>query len=182
MKRHFKLTRECKDDNYGSVLYRIKCIRDCKHAKVGDLGGFVESVNNLSGDAWVGDGAIVRDGAVVCDGAVVRGSAIVCGDAQIFGDAYVYGDTRVSGEARIPGTAQICGKEAHCGFDAFGLHQAHTHAYRTKDGGVEIICGCFRGSIDEFEAAVKKTHGDSQLAAEYMAIANVIRVKFGLNK
>ena len=137
MEKHFELTDET-IEVAGKTLHRIRCTRDCKWAKTGDLGGFIEKEDNLSGNAWVSDNA------------------------------------RVSGDARVSGN------DDHCGFDVFGSIGRHTHAYRTSDGGVEITCGCFHGDIEAFEAKVRHTHGDSQYAREYLAIAHVIRVKFGL--
>lgn len=128
----------------GHILHRIRCTRDCKWAKKGEFGGYIEKFENLFGDAWVSD------------------------------NAQVYGDARLAGKARV------AGNDDHCGFDVFGSIGRHTHAYRTSDGGVEITCGCFHGDIEAFEAKVRHTHGDSQYAREYLAIAHVIRVKFGL--
>jgi len=62
-------------------LKQIRALRDFGNVKAGELGGFLESENNLSqdGDAWVsGD-------------ARVFGKAQVFGNAQVFGDAWVYG-------------------------------------------------------------------------------------------
>ena len=149
MEKHFELTDET-IEVAGNTMHRIRCTRDCKWAKTGDLGGFIEKEDNLSGNAWVSD------------------------------NARVYGDARVYGNARLAGKARVAGNDDHCGFDVFGSIGRHTHAYRTSDGGVEITCGCFHGDIEAFEAKVRHTHGDSQYAREYLAIAHVIRVKFGL--
>lgn len=143
MEKHFELTDET-IEVAGNTMHRIRCTRDCKWAKTGDLGGFIEKEDNLSGDARV------------------------------------YDNAQVSGDARLAGKARVAGNDDHCGFDVFGSIGRHTHAYRTSDGGVEITCGCFHGDIEAFEAKVRHTHGDSQYAREYLAIAHVIRVKFGL--
>lgn len=149
MEKHFELTDET-IEVAGNTLHRIRCTRDCKWAKTGDLGGFIEKEYNLSGDAWV------------------------AGNAQVAGNARVGGDAQVGGDARID-----CIK-AHCGFDVFGSCGRHTHAYITAENKIEITCGCFRGSIEEFEAKVRKTHGDNQYAHEYLAIIYLIKIKFGL--
>ena len=67
--KHFKLTSETNINTLGIKLFRIECIIDCKWAKVGDKGGWIEKENNLFGDAWV------------------------------YGDACVYGNAKVSGNA-----------------------------------------------------------------------------------
>lgn len=149
MEKHFELTDET-IEVAGNTLHRIRCTRDCKWAKTGDLGGFIEKEDNLSGDAWV------------------------AGNAWVSGTARVYDNAQVAGNARID-----CIK-AHCGFDVFGSCGRHTHAYITAENKIEITCGCFRGSIEEFEAKVRKTHGDNQYAHEYLAIIYLIKIKFGL--
>lgn len=67
----------------------------------------------------------------------------------------------------------------HCVFDCFGSSNRHTHAYLTRDNAVEITCGCFRGSIEEFEKKVKNTHAGTVYENQYNAIINVIKIKFG---
>ena len=173
MEKHFELTDET-IEVAGNTMHRIRCTRDCKWAKTGDLGGFIEKEDNLSGNAWVSDNAQVYGNARVSD------NARVYGDARVYGNARLAGKARVSGNARLAGKARVAGNDDHCGFDVFGSIGRHTHAYRTSDGGVEITCGCFHGDIEAFEAKVRHTHGDSQYAREYLAIAHVIRVKFGL--
>lgn len=95
-------------------------------------------------------------------------------------DAWVSGDARVYGDAWVYGDADIENDNNHCGFDCFGSCNRHTHAYLTKDNKVEITCGCFRGSIEEFEKEVEKTHSGKIYEKQYKAIINVIKIKFGL--
>ena len=162
MDKHFELTNKFIINAFGVKLFQIKCTRRIKYAEVGDLGGYIEKEDNLSGDAWVsGD-------------AQVSGDAWVSGDAQVYGNAQVYGDAEVCGDARVSNNNE------HCGFDCFGSVNRHTHAYKTQSGKVEITCGCFRGSIEEFDRQVKKTHQGNKFERQYMAIAEVIKIKFGL--
>lgn len=76
MEKHFELTDET-IEVAGNTLHRIRCTRDCKWAKTGDLGGFIEKEDNLSGDAWVADNAQVFGTARVSDNARVSGNAWV---------------------------------------------------------------------------------------------------------
>lgn len=99
-----------------------------------------------------------------------EGDAWVCGDARVFDDAQVCGDACLKSDA------------CHCGFDCFGSFNRHTHAYLTRDNAVEITCGCFRGSIEEFEKKVKNTHEGTVYEKQYNAIINVIKIKFGLDE
>ena len=37
------------------------------------------------------------------------------------------------------------------------------------DGNVQVVCGCFRGDLDKFEAKVMEVHGDNEHGRAYMA-------------
>ena len=67
---------------------RVVALIDFGNVKTGDVGGFVESENNLSHDGlcWV------------YGNARISGNAQVYGDARVSGDAWVYGNARVSGD------------------------------------------------------------------------------------
>ena len=140
----------------------------------------------VSGDAWVSGNARVFGNARVSGDAWVSGNARVSGDAWVSGNARVFGNARVSGDAWVSGNAWVSGDadiendNEHCGFDGFGSCNRHTHAYMTKEKKVEIICGCFRGSIEEFEKKVEETHSGTVYEKQYKSIINVIKIKFGL--
>ena len=53
MEKHFELTDET-IEVAGKTLHRIRCTRDCKWAKTGDLGGFIEKEDNLFGQERIG--------------------------------------------------------------------------------------------------------------------------------
>lgn len=76
---HFELTDETVTTPSGVVLHRIRATRDLPHhdVKCGDLGGWVESTDNLSDRAWV------------------SGDAQVSGNARVFDNAQVFGRARV---------------------------------------------------------------------------------------
>ena len=40
-----------------------------------------------------------------------------------------------------------------------------------------VVCGCFHGTIDEFEKKVDQTHGDSEHAKAYHAAAQLARIR-----
>lgn len=164
IEKKFELTDKFVFNTFGIKLFQIKCTKSFKYAKEGDLGGYVEKDENLDqeSDAWV------------------YGNAQVYGDAWVYGDARVYGDAWVYGNARVSGNADIENDNNHCGFDCFGSCNRHTHAYLTKDNKVEITCGCFRDSIEEFEKKVEGTHSGTIYEKQYKAIINVIKIKFGL--
>ena len=64
---------------FGRTLYRIRAKIDFGSVKKGQLGGYIEKVENLSHDgiAWVSDNAKVCDEACVSDDAWVSGNARV---------------------------------------------------------------------------------------------------------
>ena len=152
MEKKFELTDNFIINAFGVKLFQIKCTKSFKYVKEGDLGGYVEKDENLDqkGNAWV------------------YGNAEVSGNAWVYGDAGVYGD------------AEIDNNNKHCGFDCFGSANHHAHAYLTKENKVEITCGCFRGSIEEFEKRVEETHSGTIYEKQYKAIIDVIKIKFGL--
>jgi len=39
-----------------------------------------------------------------------------------------------------------------------------------------VVCGCFKGTLDEFEAKVTKTHGDNQHAQDYRKWIEAIKI------
>ena len=182
MEKKFELTDKFVFNTFGIKLFQIKCTKSFKYAKEGDLGGYVEKDENLDqeSDAWVSGNAWVYGNAQVSGNAWVYGNAQVSGNAWVSGNARVYGNARVSGDAWVSGNADIENDNNHCGFDCFGSCNRHTHAYLTKDNKVEITCGCFRGSIEEFEKKVEGTHSGTIYEKQYKAIINVIKIKFGL--
>ena len=171
MEKKFELTDNFVINAFGIKLFQIKCTKAFKYANEGDLGGYVEKEDNLSqsGDAWVSGNAWVY------------GDAQVSGNAWVSGDAQVYGDARVSGDAQVYGNARVENNHMHCGFDCFGSCNRHTHAYKTKGNKVEITCGCFRGSLEEFEKKVEETHKGTIYEKQYKAIINLIKIKFGID-
>lgn len=193
MDNKYKLT-----SNYieigGRKLFQIQALKSFYNVKSGELGGYIESESNLSqnGNAWVYGNAHVFDNAYVYDNSRVYGNAHVydaariSGNAYVFGNAHIFGNAQVSGDACVSGNAQLCGyaqvfsNDCHCGFDCFGSENRHIHAYRIIGGSVEIICGCFRGSIDKFEKQVHETHGGTIFEKQYLAVIQLIKIKFNL--
>ena len=99
-----------KIDNVGNrKVYRIKALRDFGSVKKGDLGGFVESENNLShsGDCWIFDDAYVIDKARVYEDAIIASSAWVFDNAEVFGNANVSGDAFIYHYAKVYGKARV---------------------------------------------------------------------------
>ena len=70
----YELLKDDTKEVSGHTLYRIKALRDFGDVTKGDLGGYIESEDNLShnGDAWVFDDARVWGNAEVCGSAVIK--------------------------------------------------------------------------------------------------------------
>ena len=98
-------------------LYRIKALKDFNDVKKGDIGGYIQSENNLSqlDYCWIYDNAIVRDNVQVWGDAFVMGNAEVCGNAQICGDGFVMGNAKVCDNAQIYGNAYLHDNAKVCG-------------------------------------------------------------------
>ena len=97
------------------ILHRIKAVKDFNGVHEGDLGGWVESEDNLSqlGNCWVYDNALVMNEARIFDDATIRDKAaiyrqaIVCGNASVSGKANVCGHAIVCGEALVTDDAMV---------------------------------------------------------------------------
>lgn len=148
------------------TLYRIRAVRDFGSVKTGEFGGYIEKEENLShfGNAWIsGD-------------AWVYGDARVSGNAWASGDARVFGDARVSGNARVFGNAEVFNTRHFFVQGPIGSRDGYVTFYRTKDDTVEVRCGCFSGSLQEFVNQVEETHGGSRYEKEYKLAAELAKV------
>ena len=160
MNKKYVLTNETIKIN-DKTLYRIKAIKDFDNVKAGDLGGFIEKEENLSGygNAWV------------YDNAKVFGNAWVCGNAEVYDNAEVFGNAEVCGVAEVKKTRNTIL------FTKVGSRNDTLTAFKTKTG-FSIKVGCFLGSLELFLEKVQETHGDNQFAKEYRLIAEVIKARF----
>ena len=62
---------------------------------------------------------------------------------------------------------------------AIGSRNGYTTIFHT-DKGVFVMCGCFKGTLDEFEAKVKETHKGNKHKRDYLALIQFAKVKFEL--
>ena len=153
--KKYELTNETKTLAGGTVLHRIRALRDIPRfgVKAGELGGFVEGENNLSqdGDAWV------------------SGDAEVSGDAWVFGKAKVYGNAWVSGDAEIYGNANVSGNADYMVIkNIWSSGRWFTYTSSNKKWAV----GCFYGTGEEL---VAKAYKDSKLSGKcYEAIVHAV--------
>lgn len=190
--KKFELTAEFVTNVFGKKLFRIKALVAFCNVEKGELGGFIEKEDNLShdGDAWVSGNAQVSGNARVYGNAQVSGNAWVFGNARVYGNAWVFGDAQVYGNAQVSGDAQVFGDAQVSGnawvsgnadyavVKGFGRYSRTTTFFRCKDKILRVQCGCFYGDLAQFREIVKKTHGDSKYAKEYLAIADLMELHF----
>ena len=145
---------------------------------------------HISGNARICGNACIFGDARICDNAWISGYACIYDNAHIYDHADIYGDARISGNACIFGNT--CSYDnisisdnAHISDDAdylylkgLGSENRNTTFFKCKDGHIHVSCGCFSGNLAEFETKVKKTHGDSKYAKEYLACIEVVKIHF----
>ena len=178
--KKFELTAEFVTNVFGKKLFRIKALVAFGDVEKGELGGFIEKEDNLSHDdnAWVSGNAWVYGDARVSGNAWVSGNARVYGDAWVYDNAWVSGNAWVYGDARVSGNAQVSGNADYAAVAGFGRYSRTTTFFRCKDKILRVQCGCFYGDLAQFREIVKKTHGDSKYAKEYLAIADLMELHF----
>ena len=106
----YKILYDDKKEVYDDVfVYRVQALKHFSDVKAGDIGGYVQSENNLSqeGDCWIYDDAIaynnskIIDNAKVCNKAILADNAIVMEDATVKDEAYIVGNGNILGKAVI---------------------------------------------------------------------------------
>ena len=145
----------------------------------------------VNGNAKISENAIVRDNAFISGNARISGNAVVSGKARIGGKAVVRDNAVVSGIAVVSGEAVVEGNVIIRGdalilktsdylhMGPMGSRNAYTTVYKTEGGGIGVSCGCFTGTLDEFEAKVRETHGSNKHGRDYMALIAWARARWG---
>lgn len=179
------------------TLHRIRACHDFDDVKSGDLGGWVESENNLSyyglswiyddgvvfGNGHVSDHAKIRNDAIVCGNAYIGESAKICQDALIMGESYIVGDAVVGGRSVIDSNphihygAQIRSTNDVLTIGPIGSRDDYATFYRNRDGGITVNCGYFCGDIDYFLCKVRHFHKDNKHAKTYSAAAELAKIQ-----
>ena len=155
MSKKYELVESSKIILRNIILYRIKALIDIPNiVKAGELGGYIESEKNLSheGNCWVSDDAYIYNNAYI------YGNAKVYGDAQVYGNAQVSGKAQVYGKAKVGKDALILSNDDYTTISGFGRENRTTTFYLSHNNIIMVDCGCFKGTLDEFENKVNKTH------------------------
>ena len=150
-----------------------------------------EPTDEQAATSYIGPKAYVGGLARVTGSARVTGLARVTGSAWVGGSAYVGDSAWVGGLARVTGSAYV-GGSAQVGGDGIinktsdyvcvgpALSSARwTTAHRDRKIGVRVNCGCFSGTVAEFESAIEQTHAKNAPAlAQYRAFVALIKAHF----
>lgn len=144
--------------------------------------GFAEIYNNaqIYDNARVYNNAKVYGYANIFDNSEVCDCCNIFGDVKIFGNAKVYGFTLICDSTKILGNAYIGSEDDFCFFSNFGRENRETTFFKTKYGSIVAKCGCFYGTIDEFIERVKETHKGNKYEKEYLAMVELVKIKFNL--
>jgi hypothetical protein len=192
--KKFILTEEEKEYE-GRTLYRIQAIRAFGDIKNGDIGGWVESEDNLSheGNAWVSDNAMVCNNAWVYGNAKIYGNALVSANARVgenaqiygnawvrsyagvYGNAMIYDDAWVSGNVNIYGVVDVCGNAYVCDradYLVFKNWWSSGRYFTWTRSNNKWKVGCFYGTGDEL---IQKAYADSKKSGrEYERIVKYV--------
>lgn len=90
----------------------------------------------------------------------------------------VSGSAWVSDSARVSDSACVSGSGDYITCGPIGRRGGITTIFRDDKKKVCVNCGCFSGTLDEFEKAAKATHGDTDHGKEYMALIALARIRF----
>ena len=188
MERKYKLTDECMQYE-GHKLYRIQSLRSFSNVKEGELGGYIESEDNLShnGMCWVYDEAKVFGNAKVCNNACVYfyaevfgnadvfGNAKVCDNAKVFCNANVFGKAEVSGDAKVYGNAEVRGDAKvykNGDYIVFKNWWSSGRYFTWTRSNNKWKVGCFWGTGAEL---INKAYEDSELSGrEYERVVKYV--------
>ena len=145
--KKYELTDEFVELLNDRKLYRIKALVSFGVVVAGQLGGFVESEENLDQS--------------------------LSGDAQVYGDAWVYGNAQVYGNARVSSYAVISDRKMIFWASNVGSENGTLTVFNGKDGLI-LTRGCFVGSVDEFLAKSAEVH-DDKTKNEYKLLIEVAK-------
>lgn len=135
MEKKYEILKNTKKYYLCRKVYRIKSLKDFGNVKKGDIGGFVESEDNLSqeGDCWIYDNAIVCDNSIVKDYSKVYGNSKVCFNSTVSGNSIICSNSTVYNYAVVKDYATVSGNSTVKDY-------AVVKNYATVSGN-SIICG-----------------------------------------
>lgn len=151
----------------------------------------------ISGSAEIFNNSLITSRARVCDNAKIGGCARILDDAKVFGCATVAGHAYVRNQAivsqnakliddsvvghgmRIKDNALLRSIDDALYIGPIGSRDDFTTFYKTEDRDIWVCTGCFRGSLTEFEEAVRKEHAETTYESEYLDLIPYVKRKLG---
>ena len=115
----------------------------------------------VEGSVWIGDNAEIDDHITIRGDVSVEDDAFVSGTGTIAGRVIIKGNAQVSifgtldGHHKIGDDAYVIGPEDVLSVGPIGTRNDITTFYRNDVGDIRVICGCFQGTLKEFETRVK---------------------------
>ena len=107
--KKYELVPETIREFYRKPMYRIRALKDFSDVKKGDLGGYVESEDNLSqlGNCWIYDDSIVGLGSSVLNNAIVRGSSRIVNGSEISDNAIVENESVIDESSTVSDQSRV---------------------------------------------------------------------------
>ena len=107
--KKYELVPETSVKFYFRPMYRIRALRDFSDVKKGDLGGYVESEDNLRqiGNCWIYDDSIVGLGSKIVGNGVIKGHSTVIRYSEVSDHAIVEGGSHIDESSFILGQSRV---------------------------------------------------------------------------
>ena len=88
---------------YGRTLHRIRALKNFGDVEAGNIGGHVETEDNLShdGNCWIYNEAMCMDNARVCDNAKMYNRSCMYNNSKMFGNSIMYDYSRMYDNAMM---------------------------------------------------------------------------------
>ena len=177
-------------NRYGKVLFEHECedntirktleeaVRRGAYLGGADLGGAYLEGADLKG-AYLGgaylEGADLKGAylkGAYLGGAYLKGAYL---KGAYLGGAYLGG--AYLGGAYLEDWGKIQSLNDILIVGAIGSRSAYTSLFHT-DKGIFVQCGCFKGSLEEFETKVKETHQGNKHEKDYLAMIEFAKKRF----
>ncbi|MFZ3172043.1 MAG: hypothetical protein WA118_08695 [Carboxydocellales bacterium] len=88
----------------------------------------------------------------------------------------------MSGDAEVYGDAEVLKITHLFQLGAIGSRTSFITFFRAKTNKIMVVCGCFLGDIEEFAAAVTKTHKGAKHEKTYMLAIELAKLQIELDE
>ena len=143
----------------------------------------------VSGRAIVHGEAVVLDEARIFENSTVSDNACVYDNAQIYGNSKVYGEAEVYNQAEVYDNAELLGEacigDSSCYITIKGLgkNYENTTVFTTKNKNIAVKDNdYYYKTLSEFANQMEEIFGDSKYAKEYLALVELAKIHFGIEK